>query len=318
MCRLVALLASLLAAPLLDRVAAVVNGETVTLSELQERAGLEWRRVEEMRPGEVRDAARAKALRRAFDQIVAERLFATAAKELGVEAGDAQVDAAIDDIKRKNRLDDERFEQALAEQGFDRESFRKSLRRDLETMQILNVKVKSRVKATDQDVQNYYQSHQKEFFGPDRVRVRHIFLPLPQGSSAADDDAVRLRGAQVLNRLAAGEDFAAVAREVSRGPSAAEGGDLGFLKRGSIQPELEQAAFGLEPGRVSALVKTRSGYHILKVEERRGGGAQPLDEVRELIRDRLVNEQVETYRTQYVAELRKEAVIEVRIPELKP
>lgn len=312
------MLASLPAAPVLDRVAAVMNGETVTLSELQERAGLEWRRAEDMRPGEVRDAARARALQLAFDQIVAERLFAAAAKELGVEAGDAQVDAAIDDIKRKNRLDDERFDRALEEQGFDRESFRRSLKRDLETMQILNIKVKTRVKATDQDVQNYYQSHQKEFYGPDRVRARHIFLPLPQGSSAADDGAARMRGAEVLRRLAAGEDFAAVAREVSRGPSAADGGDLGFLKRGSIQAELEQAAFSLEPGQVSGLVKTRSGYHILKVEERRGGGAQPLDEVREIIRDRLVSEQVETYRTQYIAELRKEAVIEVRIPELKP
>lgn len=302
----------------LDRVAAVVNGDPVTLSELQERGGLEWRRIEAMPPGGERDQARARVLQAALDQIVAERLLEAQAKELGVEASDAQVDSAIEDIKRKNRLDDSQLDRALEEQGLDRPGFRKQLRRDIEAFRILEMKVKSRIKVTDEDVRSWYQSHPKEFSSDDRVRVRHIFLPVPAGASDGEAAAVRAQGEQVLERLRSGEDFAAVARQVSKGPSAAEGGELGFVKRGSIQPELEKAAFALQPGQLSPLVRTKAGYHILEAEERRAGGALPFDEVKEAIRDRLSSERVETHRTQYLAELRKDAVVEVRLPELKP
>jgi peptidyl-prolyl cis-trans isomerase SurA len=104
---------------------------------------------------------------------------------------------------------------------------------------------------------------------------------------------------------------------MSQAPSAAEGGDLGWLKRGTVQPEIEKVALALKPGQVSDLVRTRTGWQILKVEDRRGGQVRPFDDVKEEIRDRLANEQVETYRAQYVAELKKDAVIDVRMPELK-
>jgi peptidyl-prolyl cis-trans isomerase SurA len=315
------LLALLLAAPddrVLDRVAAVVNGDPVTLSELQERAGLEWRRIQSMRPGEARDQARAKVLQAALDQIVAERLLEAQAKELAVEATDAQVDAAIDDIKRKNHLDDEQLDRALDEQGLDRQAFRRQLRRDIEAFRILEMKVKTRIKVTDEDLKSWYQSHPKEFAGDERVHVRHIFLPVPASASAAEEAAARAQADQVLERLKAGEDFAAVAKQVSKGPSAAEGGELGFVKRGAIQPELEKAAFALQAGQVSPLVRTRSGYHILKVEERKSSGTLPFDEVKDAIRDRLASERVEIQRAQYLAELRKDAVVEVRLPELSP
>ncbi len=315
------LLALLLVAPddrVLDRVAAVVNGDTITLTELQERAGLEWRRVQSMGPGEARDQEQAKVLQAALDQIIAERLMEAQAKELGVEASDAQIDAAIEDIKKKNRLDDAQLDRALAEQGLDRQSFRRQLRRDIEAFRILEMKVKTRIKVTDEDVKSWYQSHPKEFAASEQVHVRHIFLPVASGASATEEAAVRAQGDQVLERLKAGEDFAAVAKQVSKGPSAAEGGELGFVKRGVIQPELEKAAFALGPGQISGLVRTKSGFHILKVEERKSAAAPPLDEVKEAIRDRLSNERVESQRAQYLAELRKEAVVEVRLPGLKP
>jgi peptidyl-prolyl cis-trans isomerase SurA len=314
------LLLSLLGAPgdrVLDRVAAVVNGDPVTLSELQERAGLEWRRVQSMQGAE-RDQAQAKVLQAALDQIVSERLLEAEAKELGVEAADAQVDAAIEDIKRKNHLDDEQLDRALAEQGLERPAFRRQLRRDIEAFRILEMKVKTRIKVTDEDVKGWYQSHPKEFAGEERVRLRHIFLPVAGGVSAAEEAGARAQGEMVLERLKGGEDFAEVAKKVSKGPSAAEGGELGFVKRGTIQPELEKAAFGLEVGQLSGLVRTKAGFHILKVEERKSAGPLPFDEVKDAIRDRLASERVETHRAQYLAELRKEAVVEVRLPELKP
>ncbi len=313
------LLAAAPASPgrVVDRVAAVVQGDPVTLSELVERAGPAYQRAEAMPPGEARDRARTRALQAAFDQIVAEKLFEGQAATLQVEVTETQVDAAIDDIKRRNHFDDAALEQALKEQGLTRPQFRKQVKRDLEAYQILNFKVRSRVKVTDEDVKNYYQAHQAEFASDDEVRVRHVFLALPKDASPAEDAKVRARAEKVLERLRAGEDFAAVARQVSEGPSRSEGGELGWLKRGTVQPELERVAFALAPGQLSAPVKTRTGYHVLQVEERRVGQARPFDQVKEEIRDRLTNEQVETYRNQYVAELRKDASVEVKIPDIK-
>jgi peptidyl-prolyl cis-trans isomerase SurA len=300
-----------------DRVAALVNGEVITLSELTERAGAEWGRVERLEPGKERDAARAAALKRVFDLLVAERLLADQAKTLQVEVADAQVDAAVADIKTRNHFDDAQLDQALADQGLTRSEFRAQIRRELETYQVLQYKVRGRVKVTDDDVKNYYQTHPGEFGGQTEVHVRHIFLPLAEGAPKADEQKAFAAGDQVLARLRAGEDFAKVARELSKGPSAAEGGDLGWLRRGTVQKALEDVAFKLEPGQVSGLIHAGPGLHVLKVEERRVGGGKKFEEVADEIRNRLFEEQVGLYRQQYIDELKKDALVEVKMPELK-
>src|SRR5919198_978846 len=140
------------ASRVLDRVAATVNGEPVTLVELEERAGSEMVRAEAMPPGPGRDRARAKALKLALDNVIAERLLDGQAAALGVEVNDAQVDSTIDEIKRRNGLDDAKLDEVLPQQGFaDRAAFRRAIKRDLETASVLQVKVRNRIKITDED-----------------------------------------------------------------------------------------------------------------------------------------------------------------------
>ena len=299
-----------------DRVAAIVNGDPVTLSELVERAGPAYRKALEAR-GESREKARAQALQVAFDAVVAEKLIDAEAKAQAIEISDAQVDAALDDIKKRNKFDDAMLKQALAEQGLDVPTFREQLRKNFMAYAVLTQKVRSRVKVTEDDVQNYYQTHPKEFASEEKVKVRHIFLAVPVGASPEQVSAIYANGEKVLARLAAGEDFAAVARAVSQGPSAAEGGDLGWLRRGSVQIELERVAFSLEPGKWSGLVRTKSGFHVLKVEERHSGEVPPFSEVKDRIREKLGEAQSEVYRKQYLEELKRDATIEILIPELR-
>jgi len=307
-----------LPARVVNRVAAVVNGEVVTLAEIEERAAGDLRRAADLPAGSARDRARAQALLGGFDLIVAERLFDGQAAGLGVDVTEPEIDQTIEEIKKRNGLDDARLTQELAGQGLTREAFRKSVKRDLEAMRILQVKVRSRVKVSDEDVQNYYRQHPREFAAGEEVHVRNLFLALTPGASAAEEARVRARLEALVKRLQGGEDFARVARAESQGPSAAEGGDLGWLKRGTFQAEVEKVAFALQPGEVSEPVRTRAGFLVLKLEGRRGGGPRPLDEVKDAIRDRLTNEQLESYRAQYIAELRKDALIETRISELSP
>ena len=300
-----------------DRVAATVNGEVVTLMDLTDRVGDALERADAMPAGPARDRARADVLRRALEAVLAEKLLEGAAKEAQVEPTEEQVDAAVAEIKARNGFDDGQLDRALAEQGIDRARFREQLRTELHTMTLLQSKVRGRIRVTEEDVRSYYTSHPGEFSGVDEVLVRHIFLPLDPAAPPLETSKARARAEDVLRRLRAGEPFDRVAREVSQGPSASEGGELGWIRRGTIEKTLEDVAFGLKKGEVSGVVRAGPGLHVLKVEDRRVGGGKTFDEVKDQIRDRLTMEQGESARQQYVAELRKTAAIDVRLPELR-
>ncbi|HVO20341.1 MAG TPA: peptidylprolyl isomerase [Anaeromyxobacter sp.] len=302
---------------IVDRVAATVNGDVITLRELEGAAGSALSDADLLPPGPERDKARAEALRAAFDLLVADRLFKQQVKKLDLEVSEAQVDAQVESIKEQNHFDDLQLEQALMSQGLTRATFRERVRAQLQDFAVLQFKVGGRVKVSDQELESYYRSHPQEFSGEDEIRVRHIFLPLSENAPGSEVRRVEEEAGRALERLRSGEDFAKVAQEVSHGPSADSGGDLGWLRRGTIQKTLEEAIFSLRDGQISAPVRAGAGVHILKAEARRKGGGKSFAEVKESIRDHLVNEQAESYRTQYVAELRHEALIETRLPELK-
>ena len=301
----------------LDRVAAVVNGEVVTLSELVTRSGAEYRRADALPPGPARDLARAKALQAAFDLVVAERLVETEVKALGIEVTEAQIDGAIEDVKKRNNLSDEMLKQALASEGLDLKTYRERLRKDFENHMLIASKVQNRVKVTDDDVKGYYQSHEQEFAGDEQSRLRLILLAVPVGAPADEDSRVKASGEVVLARLAAGEDFADLAKQVSQGPGASSGGDLGWVKKGTMPIDLERVAFALTPGQNSGLVRARTGWIILKADDRRSAKGPPIDEVKDRIREKLALQQGEIYRKQYLEELKRGAIIELKIPELE-
>jgi peptidyl-prolyl cis-trans isomerase SurA len=301
----------------LNRVAATVNGEVVTLQELEQRGGEEWRKANTAAPGVERDRAVAQVLRRAFDQVVAEKLFHSQAAALQVEVTDEEVNAAIEDIKKRNNADEKMLDQMLAEQGLTRPVFREQIRSQLESYRVLSAKVRSKVRLSDDDVKNYYQRHPGEFAGEEELHVRHILLPLDENAPAMEVGRATLLGEKARERLASGEPFAQVAQAMSKAPNAAEGGDLGWLRRGTMQRSLEEIVFALKDGEVSKLVRAGPGLHLFKVEERRLGGGKSFEQAKDEIRDRLSMEQTQAYREQYLGELKRDAVIDLRIPELK-
>ena len=301
----------------LNRVAATVNGEVVTLQELEQRAGDEWRRANTSPPGPERDRAVALSLRRAFDGVVAEKLFHSQAVALQLEVTDEQVNAAIEDIKKRNRADDKMLDQMLSEQNMTRATFREQIRGQLESYNVLSAKVRSKVKLTDDDVRNYYQKHPGEFAGEQELHVRHILVPLAEDAAPMEVGRALMLGEKARERVAGGEPFAEVAKDVSKGPGASEGGDLGWLRRGTMQRSLEDVVFALKDGEVSKLVRAGPGLHLFKVEERRTGGGRTFEQAKDEIRDRLSMEQTQAYREQYLGELKRDAVIDLRIPELK-
>src|SRR5438270_5025320 len=184
------------------------------------------------------------------------------------------------------------FRQALAQQGLSLETVRESLKRQQLTVRLLQYKVKPR-RGSDEEVQAAYATMNRN--AEYEVRARDIFISAPDGASATQQSVARAKADAALRRIREGESFAKVARDVSDGPTAKEGGDLGYFRRGQMLPQLEQAAFSLQPGEISGLIRIEGehgGVHIVTVEDRRRLPPRPLSEVQEEIRNRLTAESV--------------------------
>ena len=134
---------------------------------------------------------------------------------------------------------------------------------------------------TDAEEQAYYNANQNNYKVDEQVKVRHILVKLPPNATPAEDAAAKAKAQGILDQLHKGGDFAALAKKNSDDPgSKDQGGELGFIKRGATVPAFEQAAFALQPGQTSGLVKTQFGYHIIQSEEKQAAHVRPFDEVK--------------------------------------
>jgi peptidyl-prolyl cis-trans isomerase D len=136
---------------------------------------------------------------------------------------------------------------------------------------------------TDAEIQQYYTQHQKDYQVDDQVKVRHILIRV-DGTDPKADAAAKAKAQSILDQLHHGGNFADLAKKNSDDPGSKDsGGELGFLRHGATVPEFDQAAFSLQPGQISGLVKSKFGYHIIQVEEKQTAHTRPLSEVKPTI-----------------------------------
>jgi peptidyl-prolyl cis-trans isomerase SurA len=293
-----------------ERIAAVVNGQPITLSEVEDRVGPELARVASGPAGEPQ---RKELLHRGLEQLIDERLVESEASSLGLDVPEDELQHLVEQLARQNGMDTAQFREAVAAQGISFETVRETLRRQQLMMRLLQYRVKPR-KVSDEEVQAAYANLAAE--GEVEIRARHVFISAPDGLTPARFKSQEERAEEALRRVRAGETFAKVARDLSDGPTAREGGDMGYFKRGQLQPALDRAAFSLQPGQVSELIRTsgeHGGWHLLMVEDRRKLPPKPLAEVQEEIRMRLANESILKEREHYLASLRKSAQIDEKL-----
>jgi peptidyl-prolyl cis-trans isomerase D len=137
---------------------------------------------------------------------------------------------------------------------------------------------------TDAEVQPYYNQHQKDYQVDDQVKVRHILIKVDPSADAKADAAAKQKAEDILKQLRNGGNFADLAKQNSDDPgSKDQGGELGFIKHGVTVPEFDKAAFALQPGQTSDLVRTKFGYHIIQSEEKQTAHTRSLDEVKPTI-----------------------------------
>ena len=169
--------------------------------------------------------------------------------------------------------------------------YRQAERRPLKIMTVSPDAAEKEYEITDPEIELYYSQNQYRFEQPERVKLRHILFMTTDESEEETEEA-RRKAEDVLEQLRAGADFEELAREHSEDPGNADnGGDLGWVTRGDMVPEFEDAGFALQIGELSAApVKTDFGFHLIRLDDRQSGSIKPLSEVREVIRTDLVAE----------------------------
>jgi len=205
---------------------------------------------------------------------------------------------------------EEAFNDFLARAGIDREEFAATVQRDLLIRDFIENTFIPQVKVTDEDARGYYDAHRDRFQAPDSVRARHILVRV----YATDPDSVRRakreRIEEILRRVQKGEDFAELARRYSDDPSGKRGGDLGYFPRGAMVAPFDSAAFALEVGQVSGVVATPFGYHLIKVEDKKPGKMMTFQEVKDVLKKRLVDMKVAELIEKHLQEIRRVAIID--------
>lgn len=301
-------------AELVDRVAAVVNNDIITLSEVEARIAPDAQRLRAEPDATKRAEARAVLVKKGVDLLIGEKLMEAQVKELNIEVADSEIEMGMDDVKKQNNITSEQFEGLLAQEGYTLASYKNFMRKHLARLKLVNLKVRSKVKISDEDLKAEYARWAHDEANEFEVHARHLLVQVAQNATPEKIEQARLKAQALMEEAKKpGTNFAELAKKKSEGPSAADGGDLGFFKRGVMMADFEKAAFTLPVGGISDPIRTKFGWHVLKVEEHKSLSAPPFDEVKEQLRDRMLRGQLEKYTEQYVMELRAAAVVDVKI-----
>lgn len=298
-------------AKVVEQLIVVIDGEPYTLSNLGSYAKTKMGR--EFPSGDLKKINDSD--REVLEQFITEKLLEAEARESGIKITDEDVTRYIEQIKKQNRLSDDDLKTALSREGQTLESYRASVKSELEKSEILNRQVRSKVNITNEDVERYYKLNANKFRSEDRVRLRHILIALPQTASPEEVQAATEKATELYKRIAAGADFAELAREYSEGAGRADGGDIGWVTRGKLIGGIEQVAFEkLSVGQVSAPFRTTMGVHIVKLEARETGAVLPLATVAPRIKEELQSKALEDRFVKWLkTDLRRKHRVDVKI-----
>lgn len=296
-------------AVLLDRVVATVNNEVITWSELMNVIALEGKTFLEDVPDDVRKD-RMKELQRPFlNNLIDMKLQLQEARKMGLSIGDSELEGAISEIRDKYGMTEEVFMKSLSAEGLTMEDYKARLSDQILLQKVVNFAVKSKIVVTDREIEEYYESHLEDFSGEEKLKIRQIFFVKPRDESQKAE--VEEKARNLFQRIVAGENFEKMASEFSEGPSRQFGGDLGYISRGSVLKEIEDAAFALKVEGVSNPFWSPAGLHIIKLEDRVEGGS--LEKVRDKVQEIIYRRLFESKYREWMTGLKEEAYVDIKL-----
>ncbi|MGA8243254.1 MAG: peptidylprolyl isomerase [Desulfobacterales bacterium] len=288
--------------------AATVNGTVIPRQTLDREVKLFTDRM--VRQGQQVPDLQVPVLRNEIlDSLIDQELLYQESQKQHMQVDNKAVDEKYDEIKKRFKTEQE-FKDAIAKMGVTEAEIRSQLKKGLAIDELLKSKVVKDIQVTEEEAKKYYDEHTDQFKQAEQVKASHILIQVAPDASDEKKAEAKKKIVAVQERLKKGEDFAAVAKESSEGPSKSRGGDLGFFQRGQMDKSFEDAAFALEPGKISDVVETKFGYHIIKVEEKKPETTRAFsdekDKIEQFLKQQKTREKIESY----VEDLRKKAKID--------
>ncbi len=302
------------AGDVIEEIAAKVNSEVITKSELERARAALRQELQQQYQGNVLQfqAAFAEREKDLLRELIDQSLLLQRGKDMNINV-ETEVVKRLDRIRKDMglaTLDD--LERAVNAQGGSFEDFKSSIKNNLITQQLIGREVGSRIQITQDRLKKYYEENQQKFDRPEEVRIGEILIST-EGKEGTELEAAEKKAKEVLGKIRKGGNFADLAQQYSDGTTAkSAGGDIGWFRRGMMAREIEEVAFKLKKGEVSEPIRTKFGLQIIKVEDRHDAGIPPLAAVEGEIQEALYLQEIQPALRQYLTKLREEAYIEVK------
>jgi peptidyl-prolyl cis-trans isomerase SurA len=302
---------SIAGSAVVEQLIAVIDGEPYTLSNVEKFA--------KAKAGRSFPTGDLKAInssdREVLEQFLTEKLLEAEVREAGIIVTDNDVNRYIEQVKKNNRLSDEDLNTALKRENQTLENYKVSVKAEIEKSELIDRQVRRKVTISDEDVERYYKLNANKYRTNDRAHIRHILLALDGNAAPEQVERATAKAKELRQRIAAGADFATIARENSQGAGHADGGDIGWVKRGTLIPALEEIAFQkLSVGQVSEPFRTSMGVHIVKLEGRDPGNPVPLSSVAPRIKEELTTKALEERFAKWVkSDLRRKHRVDIKV-----
>jgi len=315
---------------IVDEIIARVNDQIVTRSDMEKAKATQLEELKQRFPSDWQShvtKAQADTLRDLIDQ----QLLLERGKELGI-TGETELVKRLNQMRQQMGLasiDD--LEAEAKKQGVSYEDFKEQIRISVVTQQVVGQEVGGKLHISNEDIQDWYNKHQKELEGPEEVNLSEIMVSTQpakqeveskdkpaaeQGKNLPEDPAkvaeAEAKANQLLDQLKKGSKFDDLAKKSSDGPTAAQGGTLGTFKRGELAKDLEEKTFSLKAGENTGVIRTRQGFIILKVTAHRPAGIPPLKDISDRIREAIYSERLEPAARAYLTKLREQAFIDIK------
>jgi peptidyl-prolyl cis-trans isomerase SurA len=310
---------------IVDEIIARVDDQIITRSDMEKAKVTNQEELKQRFPSDWEakwTAAQKDVLRDLIDQ----QLLLERGKELGI-TGETDVVKRLNQLRQQMGLasiDD--LEKEAQKQGVSYEEFKEQIRVGAVTQQVIGQDVGAKIHITNEDVQDWYNKHQKELEGQEEVALAEIMISTQAAPPSGDKDknaaplpedpakvaAAEAKANQLLDQLKKGAKFDELAKKNSDGSTAGQGGSLGAFKRGELAKDLEDKTFSLKSGEITGVIRTKQGFIILKVMARRDAGVAQLKDVSDHIRETIYTERLEPAARAYLTKLREQAYIDVK------
>src|SRR5262245_5955179 len=317
---------AVLRADIVDEIIARVNDAIITKADYEKAKQNAQSELQQQYPGNWQ----AKWQERQKDtlrELIDLHLLLEKGKELGI-TGDTEVVKRLNQMRQQMGLPSmDALEEEAKKQGISYEDFKDQIRTGAINEQVIVREVGSHIRISNEEVQDYYNKHQKELEGPEEVNLSEILISTQpkastnpgnkdEKSAAQPEDPAKLAEAEakansLLDQLRKGAKWDELAKQ-SDGPTAAEGGRLGTFKKGELAKEFEDKTFSLKTGEYTDVIHTRQGFIILRVNGHRAAGVPPLKDVEDNIKQAIYSEKLEPAVRAYLTKLREQAYIDIK------